>query len=129
MATLSNPTFQVDILTGETTVKVTGTVNVALSPFETSLVSLGLPLTLQAQLWGNDGGAGKDDLLYSLSSQSITAPGTYTFSATLPKSVLNEDNSWHDKRDEVYSLFRMTSGTNLFPLNVSSRSPDIQGYF
>jgi hypothetical protein len=130
MANLSNPTLQIDILTGQSTVQVTGTVYVELSPFETYLVSAGLPLQLESKLWGNDGGGGEDDLLYSLSTLNITGPGTYTISANLPKTVLNEDNSWSDKRDEVYSVFNLVSGTNLFPINVpSSRSPDIQGYF
>jgi hypothetical protein len=131
MATLSNPTFQVDILTGVSTVDVTGTVYVDLSPFETFLVNAGLPLKLQSDLWGNDGDNGADDdHLISFTPLSITAPGTYTFKATIPTGVLNEDNAWNDKRDEVYNVFRITSETNLFPLpNIVARSPEIQGYF
>jgi hypothetical protein len=130
MATLSNPTFQVDILTGSPNVKVTGTVNVVLDQFETFLVNSGLPLRLESQLWGEDGGFnGADDLLFSFSSQNITKAGSYTFSATIPKGVLNEDNSLFDRRDEVYNKFRMVSGSNLFPLNVTANSPTIYGYF
>jgi len=130
MATLSNPTFQVDILTGSPNVKVTGTVNVVLDQFETFLVNAGLSLKLESELWGNDGGFnGADDYLFTLPSQNITKPGTYTFTATIAKGILNEDDSLFDKKDEVYNKFRMVSGTNLFPVNVVAKSPDIQGYF
>jgi hypothetical protein len=130
MATLSNPTFQVDILTGSPNVTVTGTVNVVLDQFETFLINAGLPLRLESELWGNDGGLnGADDYLFTLPSQNITKAGTYTFSATIPKGILNEDNSWFDQRDEVYNKFRMVSGSNVFPVNVVAKSPDIHGYF
>ena len=130
MASLSNPTFQVDILTGSPNVKVTGTVNVVLSQFETSLIQLGLPLKLQSELWGNDGGFnGADDYLFTLPTQNITGSGTYTFTATIAKGILNEDNSWLDKRDEVYNRFRMVSESNFFPVNVVANSLDVQGYF
>jgi hypothetical protein len=131
MATLSNPNFQVDILTGISTVVVTGTVDVELTPFETFLVNAGLPLQLHSDLWGNDGGNGiDDDHLFPFTAQSITAPGTYTFRATIPSGYLNEDSSWNDDRDEVYNIFRMVSGSNLFPIgNIVARSPEIRGYF
>lgn len=131
MATLSNPTFEVDILTGmPNSYVVKGTVNVELTPFETFLVNAGLPLQLKSDLWGNDGGLnGKDDLLFSLAPQSITTPGTYSFNTTVPRGVLNEDNSLFDKRDEVYTRFNLVSGSNLFPVNIVARSSDIQGYF
>lgn len=130
MASLSNPTFQVDILTGSPNVRVTGTVNVVLSQFETFLVQSGLPLQLQSQLWGDDSGFnGADDYLYTLPSQNIAGAGIYKFSATIPKGTLNEDKSFFDNKDEVYSRFRMVSGTNIFPIDVVAKSPNIQGYF
>jgi hypothetical protein len=130
MANLSNPNFQIDILTGAPTVQVTGTVNVELTPFETFLINAGLPLRLESKLWGNDGGDGSDDDdLFSFSSQNITGPGTYTFSAAIPSGTLNEDNSWNDKRDEIYNRFRLVSESNLSPLNITVRSAEIQGYF
>jgi hypothetical protein len=132
MANLSNPTFQIDILTGmPNDYRVTGSVKVELSPFETFLVNAGLPLKLQSTLWGDDGGFnGADDNLFSFSTQNITAPGTYTFSAIVRRGVLNEDDSLFDKRDEVYNRFSLVSGSNLFPINVSPiNSPTITGTF
>lgn len=131
MATLSNPTFEIDILTGlPNDYQVRGTVNVELTPFETFLVNAGLPLNLQSNLWGDDGGLnGRDDHLFSFTTQSITAPGTYSFSAIVPRGVLNEDSSFFDNRDEVYNRFSMISGSNLFPLDVATNSPTITGRF
>jgi len=132
MANLSNANFQVDILTGmPDTYQVTGTVNVELSQFETNLVVLlGLPLELQADLWGEDAGLnGTDDHLFSFTSQSVTRPGTYTFSAIVPRGVLNEDSSWFDNTDEVYNRFTLTSGSNFFPVNIATNSPEITGIF
>jgi hypothetical protein len=156
MATLSNPTFQIDILTGmPNDYRVRGTVNVELTPFEMSLINMGLPLQLQSNLWeddessearnGNDppiggfgyigkitgGEDGKDDLLFSFTTQNITAPGTYTFEATVPRNVLNEDASFWagNNRDEVYNKFSLVSGSNLFPLNIATNSPLIIGLF
>jgi hypothetical protein len=133
MANLSNPTFEVDILTGlPNDYQVRGTVNVELSPFETFLVNAGLPLQLQSNIFGDDGGflsGGADDLLFSFTTQNITSPGTYSFSAIIPRGVLNEDNSLFNRDDEVYSKFSLVSGTNLFPLNVQANSSLITGKF
>jgi hypothetical protein len=131
MATLSNPNFQVDILTGmPNSYRVTGTVNVQLSQFDRNQIRDGLRLELQSKLWGDDGGlAGADDLLYSFPSRNITAPGTYTFSAIVPRSVLNEDSSIFDNRDEIYNRFSLVSRTNLNPLNISINSRTITGQF
>ena len=133
MANLSSPTFQVDILTGmPNDYQVTGTVNVELSPFETFLVNAGLPLHLQSNIWGEDGGffgGGGDDFLFSFTTQNITAPGTYSFSAIVPRGVLNEDDSLFNRGDEVYSKFSLVSGTNLFPVNIETNSPIITGRF
>lgn len=133
MASLSNPRFQVDILTGmPNDYQVTATVNVELSSFESFLVGNGLGLELRSTLFGDDGGflsGGKDDNLFSFSTRSITAPGTYTFQAIVPRGVLNEDNSLFNKDDEVYSKFTLTSTTNLFPLNTEVKSPLITGKF
>jgi hypothetical protein len=139
MASLSNPTFQIDILTGmPNDYRVSGTVNVELSPFEMFLVNSGLPLQLQSNLWGNDSAfydgnsSSSDDQLFSFTSQSITAPGTYTFDAIVPRGVLNEDRlllNWGNLPDEVYNKFSLVSGTNLFPLNISTNSPTITGLF
>lgn len=132
MARLSNPTFQIDILTGmPNDYQVTGTVNVELDQFETNLVNLlGLPLYIESNLWGEDSGPNKEDHLFSFTTQRITAPGTYRFSAIIPRGVLNEDNTIFDKRDEVYNTFSMVSGSNLFGINVQPiNSPTITGTF
>jgi len=141
MASLSNPTFEIDILTGmPNDYRVRGTVNVELSPFEMFLVNSGLPLQLQSNLWGNDsafydGDASKPDhQLFSFTSQNITAPGSYTFDAIVPRGVLDEDRlriffTNIPLRDEVYNKFSLVSGTNLFPLNISTNSPTITGLF
>jgi hypothetical protein len=128
MASLSNPHFQVDILTGmPNDYVVTGTVNVELTPFEMFLVNAGLPLQLQSDLWGDDGGFnGADDHLFSFTAQNISAPGTYSFSAIVPIGELNEDHSWFDQTDEVYNRFSMVSGSELFRISVQPiNSPTI----
>ena len=131
MANLSNPTFQIDILTGmPNDYLVRGIVNVELTPFETFLVNAGLPLYLESNIWGEDAGLnGTDDHLFLFPTQTITAPGTHTFEAIIPRGVLNEDSSIFDNTDEVYNRFSMVSGTNLFPLNVAINSPEIVGRF
>ena len=132
MATLSNPTFEVDFLTGmPSDARVIATVTVELTPFETFLVNAGLPLELQSSLWGEDDGNfdGGDDYLFSFPSQTITGAGTYTFNATVFRGVLNEDSSRFDNSDEVYNSFNLVSQTNLFPVSISANSPTIPGYF
>jgi hypothetical protein len=133
MATLSNPTFQVDILTGmPNDYRVRGTVNLELTQFETFLINAGLPLRLESNIWSEDAGEIErtDDLLFSFSSQSITAPGTYQFEAIIPRGILNEDSSLFDNSDEIYNRFSLVSGTNLFQINVAPiNSPIITGRF
>jgi len=132
MATLSNPRFEVDILTGmPNDYRVISTVNIDFTPFEAFLVNAGLPLQLQSHIWAYDQGLADstDDLLFSFPTQSITAPGTYTFTATVPRSLLNEDNTFYDKSDELYSKFSLVSGSNFFPLNIATDSPQVRGLF
>jgi hypothetical protein len=132
MASLSNPHFQIDILTGmPNDYVVTGTVNVELSQFEMFLVNAGLPLELESNLWGDDGGLnGADDHLVSFTAQKITGPGTYSFSTTVPIGKLNEDHSWFDQTDEIYNRFSMVSKSELFPITVQPiNSPTITGDF
>lgn len=131
MASLSNPNFQVDILTGlPHDYRITGTVNVELTQFETFLVNAGLPLQLQSHVWGEDGGFnGIDELLFSFPTQNINAPGTYKFEAIVPRHILNEDRSIFDNIDEISNRFKMVSGSNLFPVNVEINAPDIIGRF
>lgn len=131
MASLSNPNFQIDVLTGlPNDYRISGNVTVELTQFETFLVNAGLPLQLQSHVWGEDGGLyGRDELLFSFPSQNINAPGTYRFEAIVPRHVLNEDRSIFDQTDEISNRFKMVSGSNFFPLNVETLAPDIIGKF
>jgi hypothetical protein len=131
MATLSNPTFEIDLLTGMPgDAVVTGTVYVDLEPLDTFLIGGGLSLELQASIWGEDGGLnGTDEQLFLFPSQNITAEGTYTFTTTVSRGILNEDSSIFDQTDEVYSHFNLVSKNNIFPLNTSTSSPFIDGKF
>jgi len=143
MATLSNPTFQIDILTGmPNDYRVSGTVHVELTPLEMFFINMGNPLQLQSNLWGDDTSSlahrdspfppscwATDDLLSSFTTQSITASGTYRFEATVPRWILNEDTPWEGERDEVYNRFRLGSGSNVLPLDTSTYSPTITGLF
>lgn len=131
MVNLSGASLQIDILTGMPDhYRVTATVNVEFTPFEAFLVNAGLPLQMYSNLWGEDSGSNRDDDLFSFPTQSITTPGTHTFSATVHRGVLDEDHSrFFNERDEVYNRFHLVSGTNLFPLSIAVNSPTIWGSF
>jgi hypothetical protein len=145
MATLSNPTFQVDALTGMPNhYLVSGTVTVGLTPFEVSLIQMGFPLQLQTDIWADDTsplalteGPSKsdyirnyDDLLFLYPTQNISAPGTYTVNAIVRREYLDEDNYWAGERDEAYNKFSLVTGnpSNLFPSNrIEINSPPVMG--
>jgi hypothetical protein len=142
MANLSNPTFQVDTLTGMPSVyHVWGTVTVELTPWEISRIQMGYPLQLQTSIWADDtspvalaegpspGDYGSyDDLLFSYNSQNITTSGTYTVAAIIPRWVVDEDNYWWGERDEGYNKFTLISGSNSFlPSNIWAKSPTVTG--
>jgi hypothetical protein len=142
MATLSNPTFQVDALTGMPHhYLVSGTVTVGLTPFEISLIQMGFPVQLQSNIWADDTSplaltdghspsdyGNSDDLLFSYPIQNISAPGNYTVNAIVPRWLLDEDNSWAGERDEGYNSFSLVGGSNLFPSNpIVINSPPVMG--
>jgi hypothetical protein len=142
MATLSNPTFQVDALTGMPHhYLVSGTVTIGLDPFEISLIQMGYPVQLHSNIWADDTSplaladgpspsdyGNSDDLLFSYTIQNISAPGNYTVNAIVPRSLLNEDNSWAGERDEGYNRFSLVGGSNLFQLNsIAINSPLVMG--
>jgi hypothetical protein len=141
MATLSNPSFQVDTLTGMPSMyHVWGTVTVELTPWEISLIQQGYPLQLQTSIWADDtspialaegaspGDYGSyDDLLFSYNSQNITAPGTYQVGAIIPRWVVDEDNYWFGERDEAYNKFTLISGSSFLPSNIWTKSPTVTG--
>ena len=142
MATLSNPTFQVDGVTGMPYhYLVSGTVTVGLTPFEISLIQMGFPVQLQSNIWADDTSplaltdgrspsdyGNSDDLLFSYPIQNISAPGNYTVNAIVPRWLLDEDNYWVGERDEGYNRFSLVSGSNLFPSNsIVINSPPVMG--
>jgi hypothetical protein len=131
MATLSNPTFEIDLLTGMPDMAtVIATVNVELEPLDTFLIAGGLGLELRSELRGEDGGLnGTDENLYYFPSQNITSGGTYTFEATVSLGTLNEDRGLFNGGDEVYNSFNLVSTSNIFPLNTQLSSPVIEGSF
>ena len=142
MATLSNPTFQVDALTGMPYhYLVSGTITVGLTPFEISLIQMGFPVQLQSNIWADDTSplaltdghspsdyGNSDDLLFSYPSLNISAPGNYTVNAIVPRWLLDEDNFWAGERDEGYNRFSLVGGSNLFPSNpIVINSPPVMG--
>jgi len=136
MATLSRPTLKIDVLTGTPNHRVTATVNVQLTKEEDALINpgrgkTGIPVNLKSNLWGDDGGLnGADDNLFLFPLQKITRSGTYTFTANVPRKVLNEDSSFWNNDDEIYSRFSLVSGSNLFPITaIAINSPVIKGQF
>lgn len=131
MASLSNPTLEIDLLTGTPgTANVIATVNVELSQFDTFLIFGGLGLQLGSELRGEDGGLnGGDDGLFSFPTQNITNGGTYTFEATVSLGTLNEDRGLFNTGDEIYNNFTLVSTSEIFPLNTSLSSPIIEGSF
>jgi hypothetical protein len=123
MATLSNPTLQVDILTGSYMARVTATVNVGIDMFDLfpfSVIELGLSVL------GKDGGfnGGDDDLLL-FPKQTVNGGGLYTFSGVVPRAWLDEDNG----NDEIYSRFDLLNRDSPFPFNVVTTSPIVTGEF
>ena len=133
MATLSDPTFEIDLLTGMPGMaNVSATVTVGLEPVETFLTSVGLSFQLSSEIRGEDGGLnGTDENLFYFPSQNITSGGTYTFEATVTLGTLNEDRGLFNEGDEVYNRFGLESrGSTLFSsFNTQLSSPIIEGRF
>ncbi|MBW4456981.1 MAG: hypothetical protein KME55_32340 [Nostoc indistinguendum CM1-VF10] len=129
MATLSNPTLSIDLLTGSEP-NVSVTVNVELTPFETFLLGNGLGLQLASKLVGDDGGLnGRDNDLFFFPTQNITSAGIYTFQSTVTRGTLNEDSGLFNGGDEIFANISLTSTERIFPVNTSISSPTITGEF
>ena len=136
MATLSNPTLEIDILTGTTNYVVTAKVRVDFTPEELSLINPtsgrpALPVQLKSRLWGSDIGEptlGGNDLLLTFPTRNITRSATYTFSRTVSGTVLNEDVGRVPQRDEIYNQFSLVSAVPGF-IDRSRNSPIIRGYY
>jgi hypothetical protein len=91
-------------------------------------------LILDSRLLGMDGNVfnGNHNTLFKFPDQRITTGGTYTFSAVIPRSLLNEDHSWFNRDDEIAAMFRLAgppTDTAPFLVNKTARSSTIRGYF
>ena len=126
MPTMLNPKLAIQLASGTNQRKVTATVTVKFNTVEENMIKvLGLTPRLACRVWGEDSGFnGGDDLLFSYSTKTITKDGTYTFSGTVNKSVLDEDSVGED---EVYAKFALS--TPSFPLSAAAQSPTISGDF
>lgn len=130
MPKLSNPTLKIE-LSNTSQANITASVKVAFDSFEENLIKNGLKFKLRSRLWGDDQGSvtnGDDDPLFWLPSKTITADGTYTFTATVNRSSLDED--W-EGNDEIYARFTCSSTTPGFPMNAKPvvSDPPIHGNF
>jgi hypothetical protein len=130
MATLSQQQLGIDQITGMPNhVTVTTTVRVDLDQLEEFLLNAGLILELGSSLWGIDGNTfnGGNDHLLSFSPQKITGDGIYTFSQVVHTSVINEDDSWLNRDDEIAAKLDLTSKSPIFPFHTSSWTGTIYG--
>ncbi len=129
MPTLSNPTLQINLVSGTSQVKITAGVKVAFDSVEENFIKLlGLKFKLRCRLWGEDGGfnGGPDPIVW-LPSKIVTADGTQTFTKTMDRSLLDED--W-EGNDEIYARFTCQSTTPSFPLPAAPvNSATITGNF
>ena len=126
MPTMTNPKLTVQLASSTNQRKVTATVTVNFNTVEENMIKvLGLTPRLSCKVWGEDSGFnGGDDLLFSYNTKTITKDGTYTFSGTVNKSVLDEDSVGDD---EVYAKFALS--TPSFPMTAATRSATISGDF
>ena len=126
-----NTGLQIDLFSRDqrSLARVTATIQIEIDPSVMSLIkSRTVDLTLQSNVWGIDGWNG-DDRLFNFYNQLITGGGNYTFSAIVPRSVLNEDDSWLDKRDEIAAKFSFASSNSSFPANINKTTRIITGRF
>ena len=111
MATLSNPTFQIDTITGMPyDYLVSGTVTVGLTPFEIPFIQMRFPLQLQSTISADNtsflaltdgsspsGYGSNNDLSFSYTTQN-SAPETYTVNATA--NAIVPQNKMKEVQDE-----------------------------
>jgi hypothetical protein len=137
MPTLSNPTLDIDILTGTTNYLVTAKVRVDFTSRELSRINPpsgepGISVQLRSQLWGSDRGEptlGDNDQLLTFPTRNITRSQTYIFSRVVSGTVLNEDIGRLPERDEIYNTFRLVSAAPELISNRLRNSPIIRGYY
>jgi hypothetical protein len=124
--------LQIDLFSYTNLARVTATVKVELSPLVKFFIQEDLvDLTLRSSVWGIDGGIFRNgnDHLFNFSDQIITGEGNFTFSKFVPRSVLNEDRSWFDNRDEIAASFSLTSSDSALPVNLTAWTNTITGRF
>jgi hypothetical protein len=99
---------------------VSGSVTVKMSEVDMDILTV-YPIFLKSTLWGEDSGenngqdSDQDDKLFSFQTQTITAPGIYTFSGIVSGNTLNEDQIFEFssvERDELYNEFSIVSGSS-----------------
>ena len=109
---------------------VSVTFKVELDPYLRLLVNHDyVDLIVQSTLWGIDGGWNKNDHLFNFPNYEITREGYFTINKQVSRSVLNEDRSWFDNRDELQATIKVTSSDSAFPLNKQTFTPIKTGYF
>lgn len=127
MASLTNPSLKIELISGTNNAKVTGTIKVGFTAFEKFNIEHGVRFRLYCRLVGDDAGFnGGDDDLYLYPRKTLTAGGVYTFAKTLSRNTLDEDSIGED---EVYARFRLVSTEPSFPVNITKESAVISGDF
>jgi hypothetical protein len=104
--------------------RVTVTIKVELDTPVNSVMNPPTNLTLQSTVWGVDGDItngfdffNRDDHLFDFPTQKITQGGYYTFEKDVPRSALDEDHSWFDKRDEIGATITLVNSAGTEPAN------------
>jgi hypothetical protein len=131
LPTPTNPTIQVDFLTGSDMANVTLTVNLGFVPLDFQFIEV------EGSVWGLDGGFnGGDDSLLLFPKQTFlpptlpadfNSPVIVTFSGVVPRAWLDEDNG----SDEIYSRFDIVGRPNNSVNNITGviTSPVLRGEF
>ena len=126
MPTLSKPELHIQSTAGSTHLTVKTRVTVNFSPEEEHIIScLKLKFKLACRIWSEDAVFnGNDDLLFSLSTKTITKDGTYDFVGSVHHELLDED--W-EGNDEVYAKFGLAAVA--FPMTAVARTPTQVGNY
>lgn len=114
MATIISPKLAIEVGLPGGKSKVEVKCQLKFSPFEMFSMSHGVRFRLECKLWGADAWPNPDDSLYSFTRKMYpdttpSATENVIFTATIPSSVLNEDDSIFDRTDEVYAALTLTN--------------------
>jgi hypothetical protein len=130
MATLTNPQLKITLVSGSNQADVEASVGVSLTPLEQFLIANGLGLSLRCELWAADSGLyGGDDLVRVVGTRAVPVSTTHTFKLRVPRSALDEDSSIFDDHDELYAKMWLRSNQQVFPLDITVKSPEVGGEF